>query len=268
MSYSSNPYVGATPAAQWGGGLGTHYVGATPRTEWAGGYAGMGQMRMVPRARYVPPGIRSWAGATPRQEWAGGYAGMGAFGVMVPTPLPGNPSYAPDMKATGYNYCGSKFGFQQMLQDLGYYKGPIDGKIGTGSLAAAKNFAADHNVVLSGGLSNAFCQKLIDVWAAKMGGGPAPPGAQPVPTPVPVAPAAAVAPTSAPASATLDRSSPPVEKHEDTVLGTAGSWWESQSTGVKAAVGIGGVAVVGLTLYALLGGDKKKPAYAANNRRR
>jgi hypothetical protein len=184
---------------------------------------------------------------------------MGAFGVMVPTPLPGNPSYAPDMKATGYNYCG------RMLQDLGYYKGPIDGKIGTGSLAAAKNFAADHNVVLSGGLSNAFCQKLIDVWAAKMGGGPAPPGAQPVPTPVPVAPVptpsaplpTAPAPKPAP---TIEASATPVDK--------AKSWWESQSTGVKAAVGIGGVAVVGLVLYALLGGDKKKPAYAANNRRR
>jgi hypothetical protein len=33
----------------------------------------------------------------------------------------------------------------------------------------------------------------------------------------------------------------------------AGGWWASQSTGVKVAIGVGGVAVVGLALYLALG---------------
>lgn len=214
----------------------------------------------------------AWVGATPVQMWGGG---LGAFGLLVPTPLPGQPSYAPNMKAQGYSYCGSKFGMQQMLQDLGYYTGTIDGKVGTGTIAAMKHFGNDHGVPIIGSLSNAWCQKLIDEWQKKMQ-----PPAAPVPTPVPAPPLPQ--PNGQPPA---PNGQPPAPGNGNGVtpapgngngngvtplppgagpLDKAKAWWNEQSTGVKAAIGIGGVAIVGLIIYALVGGKKK----ATPNRRR
>jgi hypothetical protein len=214
-----------------------------------------------------------WAGATPARTWAGGYGAFGAFGLVVPTPLPGNPSYAPNMKAQGYSYCGSKFGMQQMLQDLGYYTGTIDGKVGTGTIAAMKAFGNAHGVPITGSLSNAWCQKLMDVWQAKMQ-----PPAAPAPAPVPPPPAGRPngqppsngGPVATPGNGNGVTSAPGNGNGVTPVAPGAGpidkakAWWNEQSTGVKAAIGIGGVAIVGLIIYALVGGKKK----ATPNRRR
>lgn len=216
--------------------LGTAYVGATPRADWGGGLAG------------------SWVGATPRSDWGGGFA---ALGVAVPTPLPGQPNYAPDMIAKGYAYCGSKFGFQQMLQDLGYYQAPLTGKIDGPTVRAAQSFAADHGIAWSSaGLTDAFCQKLIGVWKAQMAAAPTltptmerpsngdngAPAPAPSPTP---SPAPAPAPSPAPSNGAPAPKAGPIEK--------AKAWWGAQSTGTKAAVGVGGALLVGLLIYALSG---------------
>lgn len=207
--------------------------------------------------------------------YGSGY-GYGAFGVTVPTPLPGQPGFAPDMNGTGYNYCGSKYGFQQMLQDLGYYKGPIDGVVGTGSLAAARAFSSASGVPLggSGGMSNQFCDALIAAWQTKMAPRPAP---APAPAPAP-------SPTSPPQAAPMTTNGgqqPPSGGQVVTTNGGVGpiekakNWWASASTGTKVAIGIGGVALVGIVLYTLVGGKKQPvsaPAMIANwfrpNRRR
>jgi hypothetical protein len=199
----------------------------------------------------------------------GGWAGYGAFGLSVPTPLPGQPGYAPDMKATGYNYCGSKYGMQQMLQDLGYYKGPIDGKVGGGTLGAMRAFSTASGVPIgSGSLSNAWCQALIDAWAAKMQPPAAPPPAQPPvgnggQQPAPPAPNGN-GPAPNGNGPVPNGNGNGVVKNGKGALDKAKDWWNSQSTGVKVAMGLGGVAIVGLIIYALVGGSKK----ATPNRRR
>jgi hypothetical protein len=175
------------------------------------------------------------------------------------------------MKATGYNYCGSKFGMQQMLQDLGYYSGTIDGKVGTGTLNAMKKFGNDHGVPIVGSLSNAWCQKLMSEWQARM---------QPAPAPAPAPPPPAGRPNGQPPSNGGPVATPgngngaPVPSNGNGngvapapgagPIDKAKAWWNEQSTGVKAAIGIGGVAIVGLIIYALVGGKKK----ATPNRRR
>lgn len=209
---------------------------------------------------------RAWAGATPSPVWSGGYGGYGAFGLLVPTPLPGNPGYAPDMKATGYNYCGSKFGMQQMLQDLGYYNGMIDGDIGTGTITAMKHFGNDHGVPISGSLSNAWCQKLMEAWQAKMQRSA--PGPAPAPDPSPASPGPS--PSNGASVATAPPNGGQTTQNGTTNGGAIASttnglgpidkaklWWNSQSTGTKAAIGLGAVAVVGLIVYAAVGGKKK-----------
>jgi hypothetical protein len=204
-----------------------------------------------------------WIGSTLAPRWQGGY---GAFGLSVPTPLPGQPNYAPNMTATGFNYCGSKYGMQQMLQDLGYYKGPIDGDVGSGTLGAMRAFSTASGVPIgSGGLSNAWCQALLDAWQSKMQ-----PPAAPAPQPAPTGNGGGGAP--APNGQPSGNGQPaPNGNGTPTTNGTSGKsaidkakdWWNGQSTGVKAAIGIGGVAVVGLIIYALVGGKKK----ATPNRR-
>jgi hypothetical protein len=192
---------------------------------------------------------------------------------VVPTPLPGQPNYAPNMKATGYNYCGSKFGMQQMLQDLGYYTGIIDGKVGTGTMAAMKTFGAEHGVPIVGSLSNAWCQKLMDVWQARMQPAPAPSPAPPPPAGRPNGqPPSNGGPVTTPGNGNGTPAAPSNGNGNGVTPAAPGAgpidkakaWWNEQSTGVKAAIGIGGVAIVGLIIYALVGGKKK----ATPNRRR
>lgn len=225
------------------------FYGATPAPLYGGGYAGFGQ---------------SWVGATPAAYYQGG---MAALGVVVPTPLPGQQTYAPDMKETGYNYCGSKFGFQQMLKDLGFYKGTIDGQVGQGTINAAAAFGKQYGVPISGGLSNTFCGKLIQVWSSKF--------SQPAPAPAPQPPSQDVPP---PPEGRPNSGQPPAPRNGEgtkpgnqngngataapggAVANKAKGWWASQSTGTKAGVAIGSVAVLGLLGYAIAssGGASRK----------
>jgi len=190
------------------------------------------------------------------------------FGLAVPTPIPGNPGHVADVQPHGYNYCGSKHGMQQMLQDLGYYSGPIDGKIGTSTIIAMKAFGVDHGVPIAGNtLDDEWCQRLMDVWQQKVQSQVVVPAhhEEPLPVePVPSEPASngpvpnGSLPVPAPGNGngtTVPAPQGPIDKAKD--------WWNRQTTGVKVAMGIGGVAIVGLIVYALVG---KKKTYTANLR--
>lgn len=229
-----------------------------PRYTWR---SGVSTEPFRARKHYMPPGIMPIARS-------GGYAG---FGLMVPTPLPGQPSYAPNMQATGFNYCGSQYGFQQMLQDLGFYKGAIDGKAGTATITAAKNFAAQYGAPWGGSLSNQFCQRLMDVWQAQMQGPPIAQGPVQMPsTQVPPPPTGR--PTGTPPNGAgppqpgTTTTQPPLS--EPGFFDKAKAWWDGQSTGAKVAIGVGGAAVVGLAIWALVGKKKTTESATPNRRRR
>lgn len=204
--------------------------------------------------------------------------GYGAYGLDVPVPLPGQPNNVADMKPVGYSYCGSKFGFQQMLADLGFYAGAIDGKIGPGTLGAAEDFATTHGAPWGGPLSNEFCVKLIEVWTASQ----ASPAADPVTqTPTTTTSRQMVTLSKVPRSILRLRPSTVAAQQDQTATqpttngnGNGGglldrikAWWGSQSTVTKAAVGVGAAGIVGLVIYSFVkkGGA---PATATPNRAR
>lgn len=209
---------------------------------------------------------------------------MYGLGLAVPTSIPGMPAdHASNMAATGFNYCGSKYGFQQMLLDLGYYSGAIDGAIGPKSNAAAREFAQENGVLWQGVPSNEFCQKLMDVWEARMGGGP------PDPAPAPAtstrtrlvskysplarrvvwqgAKPATTTPTGTPAQTDNGQPAAKAEAEPKGIIDKAMAWWNGQSTGTKVAIGVGGAAVVGTIIYLLAAGGGET-AKATPNRRR
>lgn len=190
------------------------FIGATPAYAWQGGLAG-----------------QSFIGATPAYAWQGGIAGFGtAFGLDVPTPLPGNPGRVANVKPTGYNYCGDAFGFQTMLRDLGFYTGAVDGQAGSATIKAGLAAAASFGVPFQSGttISNDFCQALMDAWDAKFGIQPS------IPSALPDTPAAPPATTIQPT---------PPHDSEQPVVQKAGDWWAQRSTVEKVAV-VGGGAIV------------------------
>lgn len=89
-----------------------------------------------------------------------GYSGLG---LDVTTPK------GPVTMTSAPPYCGSPAGLQQMLHDLGYYAGAVDGAFGKNSLAAARAFALDNSLPTSG-VTPAFCDTLAAAWTAKKGG--------------------------------------------------------------------------------------------------
>jgi hypothetical protein len=205
------------------------------------------------------------------------WRGYGAFGLAVPVPLPGQPNNVADMKPVGHSYCGSKFGFQQMLADLGFYSGAIDGKIGPGTLGAAEDFATTHGAPWGGPLSNEFCVKLIEVWTASQ--------AQPAADPVTQTPTTTsrqmVTLSKVPRSILRLRPSTVATQQAQTATQPNGNgngnggglldrikaWWGSQSTVTKGAVGVGAAGIVGLVIYSFVkkGGA---PATATPNPRK
>ncbi len=199
-----------------------------------------------------------------------GHIGYGAFGIAVPTPLPSQPDFAPDMKPVP-PYCGSKFGLQQMLADLGFYAGSIDGDVGPQTLSAARDFAVQHGAPLEGGITAAYCQRLIDVWTAAMQAPP--PAAEPAPAPTtgmrvtPQALRVLSRRIGMPGAPAVTAEQPGIPAPQPTVNGGIMGWWNAQSTLTKVAVGVTGAALIGYVLFAVFG-KKKRGAAATPNRRR
>lgn len=176
------------------------------------------------------------------------YAALG--NVQVPTPIPGNFNRIATVRATGYNYCGDVRGLQQMLADLGWYKGMIDGNFGRGSRQSAEAAAREYGVpfIKGGTINNAFCQAVMDAWVAQNAPSPSPAPPKPPPgSPSPTEPAPLPSP-SEPAS------SPGGEVAPTSQGGGGGGitgWWNQQDKNTKIAIGLGAVGIVGLGVYLL-----------------
>lgn len=216
---------------------------------------------------------------------------MYGFGIDVPY-IKGTTTFVGHPVADNSGTCASSFAVQQMLSDLGYYTGPIDGAIGTGSMTALRKFSEATGVPYVKGTfpKAATCQGLIDAWVKSKSPAVA---SKAVPT------AAAPAPASAPTSVKISfgpsaqafaecmrkelaskKAGGPYNPSKCTAILSGASseasmtaapvgffdkmkaWWGRQSTMVKVGVVGGGAAAVGLLVLTSTG------SVATANRRR
>lgn len=143
------------------------------------------------------------------------------------------------MATTGSN-CGSSFALQQMLADLGYPVGTVDGQIGPNTMKALRAFADAAGAPYQ---SNTFpkgeiCQALMDAWSAARA--PAPPGPDEAPRTLPTV--TKVSRRSLIDMIRLDSPSPTAPPAGGG--GGITGWWGAQPTTTKAAVVGGGVALI------------------------
>ncbi len=145
---------------------------------------------------------------------------------------------------------------QQMLKDLGYYAGPIDGVMDGDVRAAVNAFAAATGISSGDYFSKgAICTAIMDAWKAK---------AAPVTTPVTAAPISWRAALT-PGIVTAVKSLAPVAPGPSVAPGTPApnrptdlaAKWGALSTGSKVAIVAGGVGVLGLVGWLLFGGKSK-----------
>jgi peptidoglycan hydrolase-like protein with peptidoglycan-binding domain len=186
------------------------------------------------------------------------YVGLG--NIQVPTPIPGNMNRMATVRATGYNYCGDLRGLQQILAELGWYKGAVDNIFGPGTKRAAEAAAREYGVPFTKGgtINNDFCQAVMDAWVALNAPRPAPrKPAPPAPAPAP-APRRDSAPSSQPRSGTTPPQKTSTQKSPSGKSSNGGSsnggiteWWNSQEKNTQIAIGLGAVGVVGLGVYLL-----------------
>lgn len=147
-------------------------------------------------------------------------------------------------------YCGSIRGLQQMLYDLGYYAGPVDGLYGRNTELAAAEFKRVESLG-SGGINRSDCERMVRRWNDKM----AKPPATPPPTELPgvgvkrALMAAARVHMVAPSPKADTALKEEYDVVEPGMLDRASAWWSAQGTATKAAIIGGGVAVVGGTFY-------------------
>lgn len=213
-----------------------------------------------------------------------GFSGFGGgFGLDVPYTKPNGDIGAAALTANASGTCGSLYGVQQILTDLGFYSGKIDGQMGSGTFTALRTWSESTGGPYTKGTypNAATCQALMSQWAAKSTPAPAP-----VQTAAPAQsqsyPSAGVStsPVSAPVStasaggskvAVLSSSKVNKALHA-AVTGTRApgsgggplAWFQAQSTPVKAAVVGGGVLAVGGIAYLAFGRKTATP----NRRRR
>jgi peptidoglycan hydrolase-like protein with peptidoglycan-binding domain len=112
-----------------------------------------------------------------------GYGTTGAYMGRYPVYGVGLP---PGANQNSLPWCGGIKPLQQMLSDLGFYAGRIDGSVGTGTTNAIVAAQRQYGVP-TGAISKGFCAALADAWNAKM--------AAPSPTPGAPAPGAPAAPS-------------------------------------------------------------------------
>lgn len=76
----------------------------------------------------------------------------------------------PGAAATGPE-CGSIKGLQQMMADLGYYTGPIDGALDSDMIGVLQSFAREQGVPFSSGatISSEFCSRVASLWNKRLG---------------------------------------------------------------------------------------------------
>lgn len=173
-----------------------------------------------------------------QSAYHGAVSGFGAFGdATVPfTTSKGVPGTA---SANTQSNCGSLFGVQQMLSDLGY-PAAVDGIFGPETSGALSSFAQEHGVTYQSGTlpQGPVCQALEDTWVAH---------SQPDQPTGPVVPPGGG--TSMPAT-----TSPGIT---DSIK----NWWTSQTTTTKYLIA-GGGAVAGALLIAAMVKTPTKRAHA------
>lgn len=187
------------------------------------------------------PGLRvGWSWPVPRLS-AGRTAGGSIRGLGQP---PGFSLTPP--------YCGDPTVLQQMLYDLGYYPGPMDGDFGTNSLRAMATFKREEGLG-SGVVVRHDCERIMDRWNRKMAA-PATSQDQPSterPMPDEFYKALRVRVAAPAAQQTMDQKydESPIDTSEAGMMSSYKDWWADQSTVTKAAVIGGSAAVVGGVIY-------------------
>lgn len=203
--------------------------------------------------------------------YTGGIFDTSAFGgVGLGLDVPVNGQVVSPSTSTN---CGSLKVVQQMLNDLGYAAGPVDGIMGGQTDGALTDFAADHGLTHKKGSgappSGSLCQAMMDVWAA----------ANAAPQTVPTLPPSSSGGGSTFNKANLAKTTGLISKlmanmpsssaalsaqQQPSLFSDPSNWWASQSDTTKYAIIGGGLLAVGLAYYLLT----KKPSRATANRRR
>lgn len=184
---------------------------------------------------------------------------MFGFGIDVPY-TKGTQQVLGHPVANNSGICGDSFALQQMLMDLGFYSGGIDGQIGNNTLKSVRLFADAFAVPYAGSFPQApVCQALMDAWTAKMGMStpPAPTGTVPTGKLTFVAAKPRIRLTAKGASAVGPSGS-------SGAMTSVGSWWSSLSTPMKVGVVTGGFVIVGGIVWITMGKTMATP----NRRRR
>ena len=185
----------------------------------------------------------------------GPYA-MQGFGLDVPySNAQGSTVMASAGTGTLCGTTGNAIALQAMLADLGFYKGTIDGIMGTGTRDAVKAFASSMSVDPGGYYaSGAICQAVMDAYQAKHA---PPPPLQPDGPPSPAPPQAKpvvrfiINPALLAAAMAKKSAAPPAPAAP--AAGVMG-WWGAQSSTMKIGLGVGVAAVLALGIYAAMGG--------------
>lgn len=152
--------------------------------------------------------------------------------------------------------CGDAYALQEMLKDLGYYKGDIDGQLGSQSIAAWQSFCKDYGVSTSGATfpQKTQCQAIMDSWEASQS-----PGTPESPPPLPGGSSASQQPVNVTVT--------PKPKAKSSSKSGMAKFWEDRSTAEKAALIGGGLFAVAGTLFALMHKSSSSAATATANRR-
>jgi len=186
----------------------------------------------------------------------GPYA-MQGFGLDVPySNAQGSTVMASAGTGTLCGTTGNAIALQAMLADLGFYKGTIDGIMGTGTRDAVKAFASSTSVDPGAYYATgAICQAIMDAYQAKHA--PAPP-LQPDGPPSPAPPQAKpvvrfLFNPAVFASAMAKKQAAAAPAASGGVMG----WWGAQSSTMKIGLGVGVAAVLALGVYAAMGGGAK-----------
>lgn len=185
------------------------------------------------------------------------FGGMGSVGFGLDVPYQQGGKSFVGKPGTGA-HCSDPKAMQQMLNDLGFNAGTVDGQVGNNTLKAMKAFAASVGMPDPGfGAKGAVCEALMAAWQAVMM--PSPPSSS-APSPVPSVPTT----TQPKTTAGLPKRIPKKSTTPVSVFSSPKAWWDSQSTNMKVGVGVGAVVVVGAVGYVAFGGKKS----ATPNRRR
>ncbi len=167
--------------------------------------------------------------------------------------------------------CGSAKAVQQMLNDLGFSAGTVDGVFGKNTFGALSRFAATVGVAYAGTYPSAnLCSALMTAWqtAKSAAQSVSPVGANIVAQAA--VPAASVSPAQADnqLEQPVTYLPPPVATTPTGLIDKAKAWWASANTTKKAMV-VGGVGLAVMLVAALsIKAPVAERAMTANRRKR